>query len=281
MDVSGRTHAARAISSRHNALVAACRRLARERPTGPGDVLLDGAHLIEEALTAGVPIRTVAVSRAVRARSDVTALLQRLQRAGADVIDVTEDVLRAMSPTRTPSGLVAIADVPEASWEDALSRTPPLVFVLVDLQDPGNTGAVIRSADAAGASGVICCGATAEPLGWKALRGSMGSVFHLPVVRRARAEDAIRTARAAGLTVVATAPAGGRDLFAVDLARPLAVVVGGEGAGLPAEIVATADEVVTVPMAGGAESLNAAVAAAVVAYEALRQRRQLGRTNNG
>ncbi|MBE3071853.1 MAG: RNA methyltransferase, partial [Acidobacteria bacterium] len=220
------------ITSRNNPLVDEYRTLARQGPAAGAEVLLDGFHLIDDACAAGIRIRTAAVSRTVLARAEAADLVGRIERGGATVAVVTDDVLRAMSPTRTPSGLVAIAAMRPVTLDAALARAPQLVFLLVDVQDPGNAGAVIRSAEAAGATGVVCCGTSTDPLGWKALRGSMGSAFRVPVVRRTSTADALQASRAAGLTVVATVKAGGRDLFAVDLTRPIAFVLGGEGPGL-------------------------------------------------
>lgn len=260
------------ITSRQNPLVAEYRRLARSRPPEAGDVLLDGVHLVAEAHAAGVRIRTAAVTRAAAARAEVADLMARLQQQGAAVVGVSDDVLAAISPTRTPSGLVALAVVARQPLAAALLRPPHLVFLLADVQDPGNVGAVVRSAEAAGASGVVCCGATADPFSWKALRGSMGGAFRLPVVGRAAIEEVVASARLAGLAVTATARAGGQNLFDLDLTPPMLCLLGSEGAGLPAEILAHADRVATIPLTPPVESLNVSTAAAVVAFEAYRQR---------
>jgi TrmH family RNA methyltransferase len=171
---------------------------------------------------------------------------------------------------RSPSPIVAIADRPIAADGRAYGAVP-LVVIAVDVQDPGNVGAIVRVAEAAGATGVTIAGASADPFGWKALRGSMGSALRLPIVHRPgdRALDALR---AAGCRIVATAPHGGRSLYETDLRGPVAVVIGGEGPGLAPADLAAADAVMTVPMAPPVESLNAAVTAAIVAYEARRQR---------
>jgi TrmH family RNA methyltransferase len=120
-------------------------------------------------------------------------------------------------------------------------------------------------------SGLVAAGASADPFGWKALRGSMGSALRLPIAT-ASADEALDLARAAGFRIVAMAAHGGRSLFTMDLNGPVAALVGGEGPGLPPEILARADETVSIPMRAPVESLNAAVAAALVAYEAFRQR---------
>jgi RNA methyltransferase, TrmH family len=147
-----------------------------------------------------------------------------------------------------------------------------VVVIAVGVQDPGNLGAIVRVAEAAGASGVIAAGACADPFGWKALRGSMGSSLRLPVAVTADAGEAIGAARRAGYRLVATVPRGGQGLFEVSLSGPIAFLVGGEGPGLPAAVIESADDRITIPMEGAVESLNSAVAAALLVYEAYRQR---------
>jgi TrmH family RNA methyltransferase len=262
----------REITSRQNPLVAEYRAIARRRSPGSSSVLLEGAHLIEEALSAGLPIRSAAVRRDALDRRDVGPVLAQLQRAGADTVVVSEAVLQAMSPASSPSGLIALAEIAPVSLDRAFTRPPPLVLILFDLQDPGNAGAVVRSAEALQATAVIFCGSSADPFGWKALRGSMGSAFRLPVVARADGDAAIRAARAAGLAVIAAVPAGGRNVIELDLTAPTAFLLGGEGPGLDPSIAAAADGRASIPMAPGVESLNVAVAAALLAWEASRQR---------
>jgi len=140
------------------------------------------------------------------------------------------------------------------------------------MQDPGNLGAIVRVTEAAGASGIAVAGRSADPLGWKALRGAMGSAFRLPIVLHRELDDAIAAVRAAGCSVIATVPRGGTSVFEADLTQAVAVLVGGEGAGLPPAVVQNADWRLTIPMEPPVESLNAAVTAALILYEARRQR---------
>jgi TrmH family RNA methyltransferase len=188
------------------------------------------------------------------------------------VLIAGDALLAAMSPVRTPSGIVAIAE-PQRAALDAIVQSPrALALLLVEIQDPGNVGAIIRTAEAAGATGVAACEATADPFGWKALRGAMGSTFRLPIATHQGVAPAVAAARARGLGVLATGPRGGRGLYEVDLTQPLAILLGGEGAGLARDVTGIADEVVTIPMREPVESLNVSISAAIVLYEAFRQR---------
>lgn len=255
------------ISSRQNPVVRRFRAVA----DGAGEsVLLDGAHLIEEALAASLQIELVAINESTKA--DVAALAHRAETAGARVIRVPSKVLAAMSPVRQPSGIVAIAHRRETSLAEALARAPQMVLMLDQVQDPGNVGAIVRAAEACGATGVIAGHGTADPMGWKALRGSMGSIFRLPVALRHSLAEAVSAARAMGIAIVAAVPREGVLLPHCDLRRPVAVLLGGEGGGLPGSLVALATTRLTIPMRPPVESLNVATSAALIAYEAQRQR---------
>jgi TrmH family RNA methyltransferase len=173
---------------------------------------------------------------------------------------------------RTPSGIVAIASLEPASLDTVLERAPQLLVVLHEVQDPGNVGALIRAAEACGATGLIAGARTADPFGWKALRGAMGSAFRLPIASGISRPEYRAALTEAGVSLVATVPRAGTPLPSVDLKRPVAVLLGGEGAGLPADLVQTADVRLTIPMVPEVESLNVAVSAAIILYEAARQR---------
>ncbi|MGH8638212.1 MAG: TrmH family RNA methyltransferase [Burkholderiales bacterium] len=256
------------ISSRQNPIVKRFKALAE----APDDhVLLDGAHLLEEALAAGLAVDVVAVRDGGDA-GPLAALARTAAARGARLLGVTASVLAAISPVRHSSGVVSIARRRTILLEAALEHTPQLVLILVDVQDPGNVGAIIRVADGCGATGVITSERTADPFGWKALRGSMGSALRIPVAVRQPLERAVRSAREQGLRVLAAVPRGGIPLQRCDLTRPSAVLLGGEGAGIPGPLLELADVRITIPMRQPVESLNVATAAALILYEGMRQR---------
>ena len=258
------------ISSRQNALVKQFRDAAQGVLSDA--MLLDGDHLVEEALASGVNVNVAAFSE----RLADSRLAERLQRAGTRVVIVSNAVLDAMSPVQSPSGVVAIGERPAANLQDALAKRPALVLMLHDVQDPGNVGAVVRAAEGCGATGIVCSEHTADPFGWKALRGAMGSTFRLPLAVRQSLPAAIETARTGGLRIFATTARGGTSLPDCDLRVPAAILLGGEGGGLPAGLVDAADAALTIPMQPPVESLNVAIAAALVVYEAARQRQTPG-----
>jgi TrmH family RNA methyltransferase len=252
------------ITSRQHALVRRCRAIAARR-RGAGAVLLDGEHLLAEALDADVPVTEVLTDR------QPSEIVRRAGAAGAQVHGCTRAVIEAASPVRTPSGVLAIAEWRPAPLAVVFGASPALVAGLVDVQDPGNVGSAIRSADALGATGVVAAGSTADPSGWKVARGSMGSLFHLPVAR-ADAVETIAAARAAGARVLATVARGAPAIDDVDVRGPALLLFGHEGAGLAPALVDEADARISVPMRSGVESLNVAVAVALVIDRARRQR---------
>ena len=236
-------------------------------------MLLDGSHLIADALAAGLHVRTVLVSSeflggASRSSQD---LVRRALDAQAVVYETTAPVIEAASPVRTSSGIVAIADWTPDPIEETFSPAPALALGLVDVQDPGNVGAVIRSADALEATGVVAIDRTADPGGWKTLRGAMGSTFRVPVAQSSL-DVVLATARKKGLAVVATVARGAPSIDRLDLTAPTLLLIGNEGAGLADEVTTAATGLVTVPIRTGVDSLNAAVTAGILLYEARRQR---------
>jgi TrmH family RNA methyltransferase len=257
----------RRITSRQNALVAEFRAIARGDQPG---LLLDGPHLVAEALSARVAVRVVMITADAQNRDDVGALVGRVERSGGEVLSVSAPVMAAVSPVRSSSVIVAIADRPPRSGERLYADTP-LVVVACDVQDPGNVGAIVRVAEAAGGTGLIAAGRCADPFGPKALRGSMGSALRLPIAV-ADVETAVADARRHRCRVLAGVPRGARSIFDIGLTGPVAILIGGEGGGLSRSILASVDERFSIPMQPQVESLNAAVTAALAVYEARRQR---------
>jgi TrmH family RNA methyltransferase len=258
----------RRVASRQNAVVARARQLARGGT--PDEVLIEGATLLDEALAAGWSVNLVAITDEARSDPAVRRLLERVH-ANADRVLVSSTVMEAMSPVRSPSGVLAIGTVPNPGTAPRRRTVPPLVVCAIDVQDPGNLGAIVRVAEAAGATEFIAAGASADPFSWKALRGAMGSAFRLPLTRHLPVDEALALARSRGCRVAATV-LDGTPVDRADLAGPLCVCVGSEGSGLPPAVVGSADQRLTIPMASPVESLNVAAATAIVLYEIRRQR---------
>lgn len=255
------------ITSRQHPLVQRFRRLARRREDG--FILVDGEHLVTDALAAGLPFDAVLTDERH------AELARRAERPGVTpVYEATAPVLEAASPVASPTGLVAIVAWRPRDIPDVLDATR-LTIGLVGVQDPGNVGSVIRSADALGAGGVLLLDGSADPGSWKALRGAMGSTFRVPVAR-GRLDEALEVAHRRRVPVVAAVSGGGTTVVDANLTPPALILLGSEGAGLSGDVVAAADRTVTIPMGEGVESLNVAVVAALILWEA--GRRTNGRT---
>jgi TrmH family RNA methyltransferase len=267
--VSGRPF--RRISSRQNPHVAQYRAAAQGELTDR--LLLDGAHLVGDALAAGISIEHAAVVSTALDRDDIRALTDELERLGVETVVAAPQVMAVMSPVRSSSAIVALGRRPAPDATRLFAGPAPLVIIATDVQDPGNLGAIIRTAEAGLATSVIAAGACADPYGWKALRGSSGSALRLPIGVADDAAAALTESRRHGCRAIALVPRGGRSLYEIALTHATAILIGGEGPGLDQALIDQADERVTIPMHAPVESLNAAVAAAIVVYEALRQRR--------
>jgi TrmH family RNA methyltransferase len=258
------------ISSRQNPLVKRIRELSHGRGADD-EVLLDGPHLLDEACRSNVEVTLAAfASDAIAGRLADTAA--RAAAHGARLVTMPPALLEGISPVATSTGVLAIARVRRSTLEDALTRTPALLIVLDAVQDPGNVGAIIRTAEACGATAVIVGPGTADPFGWKAVRGAMGSTFRLPIVPVASLNATLEDLRARGIRIHATVPRDGTLLPRARLDTPAAILLGGEGPGLGPAVVALADDRLTIEMRSPVESLNVAVTAALILYEASRQR---------
>jgi RNA methyltransferase, TrmH family len=278
------------ISSRQNAIVKRFRELARTSRHVPldaddtrrgghaVDVLLDGEHLVQEALLCDIRVEIAAFSERQinNVLSPAARMAKDIKKRGGRVLIVSDQVLAAMSPVQHPSGVVAIARARPADVRVVMATVTdlPLVLVLAGLQDPGNVGAIVRAAAAFGASGIVAIEGSANPFSWKALRGSMGGTFRLPIAARGSLAEVVASANELGVRLVAAVPRGGTPLPKLDLRKPTAIVLGGEGAGVSQTTMAAVQETVTIPMRPPVESLNVAIAAALVLYEATRQRQE-------
>lgn len=273
---------AETITSRDNRWLKSFRAALRAgEPLEKGLVGVEGARLVEEALRSGARVEAVLVSAA---GERYLARLAPWLDPQVRVLRTSDRLFAGVADTQTPQGVAALVH-PRAAAFDDLVRGLPLVVVLVGVQDPGNMGTILRAAEAFAASGAATCAygttGTANPLGPKALRASAGSALRLPVVHGVAVTILLAQLRMAGVKLYAACPeragavaAGPPAVFPweADLRGPAALLVGNEGAGLPAEVERSADARVRIPLAAAVESLNAAVAASVLLYEAARQR---------
>jgi TrmH family RNA methyltransferase len=242
------------------------------RETGAGGRVLagiEGLNLLEEAMRAGLRIECVFVAEGNE------RLLEGLPLdPNAEILVLPKALLDSALTTEAPQPVAALIEPPDWTWAhliDSSRKTSSLLLILGGLQDPGNLGTILRSAEAFGASGVISLPGTVSAWNPKAVRASAGSVFRLPLLAASERTCSERL-RAAGVKIWSTTVQAARPADLVDLTEPVALVIGNEGNGVPLDIAAQADGLLTIPCPGPVESLNAAVAASVLLYEAARQR---------
>jgi RNA methyltransferase, TrmH family len=261
------------ISSRQNPVVRAYRDLAREPDPAGLRLLLDGAHLVREAHNAARTFESVVLaSSRLDSENEERSLAEALERGGVDVAVASDRVFASISPVRTPTGIIAIAHHHPTTAHAILELARLFALVVVDVQDPGNLGSLMRVAEAGGVTGIIVAGDSANPFSWKAVRGSMGSVLRLPVARSASIDAVMQDIRKTHTKAIAAVPRDGWDPDAADWSGRIALLLGGEGPGLAARVIAAADERVTIPMEPPVESLNVAASAAILIYAARRAR---------
>lgn len=276
------------LSSRENSWLKRFR--AALRGSGPDDegwVGVEGARLVEDALRSG--LQTAAILASASSERHLERLAPWLEpRADSQtehrprLLRTSDRLFAGVSGTETPQGVAALVRPRAFTFDDLLRGDVPLIVVLVGVQDPGNVGTVFRSAEAFGATGAIATRGTASPWAPKVLRASAGSALRLPIIAGAAEPVALAQLKIAKLRILAATAGSDRVSSArtpqeTDFRGPLALMVGNEGAGLPGEVERAADELVRIPISGEVESLNAAVAASVLLYEAARQRGQKAR----
>ena len=232
--------------------------------------LIEGPHLIEMALNSGNQVNDVLFSTSFALKEEGQQFLGRLSKHTKNIFEVSEHVIARISDTETTQGIVAVSACKSVSLEDLRPETA-LIVVIDGVQDPGNLGAIIRTADAAAAAAVITLPGTCDAFKQKTVRSTAGSIFNIPVIY-ADLQALLKWLRLNKIKLVVTSLDSDRTVFEERLETPLALVFGNEAHGVCEEIISAADLLLKVPIYGHAESLNVASAAAVCIYEVARQR---------
>ncbi|MGC9222726.1 MAG: TrmH family RNA methyltransferase [Terracidiphilus sp.] len=229
---------------------------------------IEGPHLLEEALRAGLHVATAFVAQGAGSLLDALPLPPE-----TEILHLPRNLLESALATETPQPVAALIEPPNWSWENILrsGHQKPLILLFAGVQDPGNLGAILRSAEAFGATGAVSLPGTVSAWNPKAVRASAGSVFRLPVLA-VNEQECLEKLHGAGVTLYATTVNDAQPAESVDMTAPVAFIIGNEGNGVAEELAARADSRITIPCPGPVQSLNAAVAASVLLYEAARQR---------
>ncbi len=237
-----------------------------------GLFIAEGVRLLEEVHLADWQVEACLYTEAALQHKRTEKIIHELQDKGCRMLIVSEAVYLKVTDTEQPQGIMAIVKKKNQLLTRILQADCPLIVILDALQDPGNVGTVIRTADAVGASGVILTKGCADVYSSKAVRATMGSLFHLPIFDGISYEEVVSSLRIAGVNLFATSLASSNLYYEADFKKPAAVIFGNEGSGVHETLLNQADSAIFIPILGKAESLNVAASAAVILYEAIRQR---------
>jgi len=237
-------------------------------------IFVEGLRLAGEALRSEISIRECFVAESFSERSQGREMLKALKAKRIPVSFCSDKAFRSIAETVNPQGIVLLAERPDEADGKRLFSSDETVLLIYcfEINDPSNLGALLRTADAAGVSGVILSPNSTDPFSPKALRASMGAAFRVPIASGVEFMNLDQHAEENGVTTIAAAAEAGQYHFDADLRKPVIIVLGGEANGLPADVIEACDKKVRIPMQPGVESLNLAVSGAVILYEAVRQR---------
>jgi RNA methyltransferase, TrmH family len=244
--------------------------------------LIEGVKMVEEALRDKAGVQTVVASPGL-VQHHGKGILKLAENEHIEVVWISERLMDSLAESKSPQPVMAVVGAGNFGEDDLLSCSSGLIIVAHQFQDPGNLGTIIRTAEAVGASGVAVTAGTVDPHNAKAVRASMGSILRVPVVPMSDLKAFLSACRQKGFQITATTIAGTTTHFDADFIKPTVVILGQEGSGLPRDLMDCIDVSLRIPMADAIDSLNVATAAAVVLYEAMRQRRskEFGKNRNG
>jgi len=235
--------------------------------------LIEGFHLLEMAVNGGAQISEVYVTNAFMSKKEHRRFLRRMDRVAGEIFEVTDQVMARITDTGTPQGITAVVSCRPVKPGEIALRYPSLIVVIDGIQDPGNLGTIIRTADAAGADAVFLLPGTCDAFMPKVVRSTAGSIFNIPVVS-AEQDIVIAWLSEKNIALAITAAHAEKDIFSADLSMPLAIAFGNEARGVSSRLKKAADRSLRIPIFGKAESLNVATSAGICLYEIVRQRQR-------
>lgn len=260
------------ITSRDNSLL----RHARAVRDGKDNesIFVEGVRLCEEARRSNLKIEAVIYSDQIAKKDRAAQLIREFEEVATKSAFVSERLLASISYTKTPQGMIVLASRPNIAEKEFARRqkNSPLLVILHRINNPVNLGAILRTAEAAGVTGALTTAGTTDPFSPKSLRGAMGAAFRLPIWTDVDYDRAIEWCRKRAIRTICAHVKATRNYTGIDWRQPTALILGAESAGLSAEEIAAAKEAIRIPMKGLTESLNVAVAAGILLYEAQRQR---------
>jgi TrmH family RNA methyltransferase len=260
------------ITSRDNSLLRHARAVRDGKETG--SIFVEGLRLCEEAVRSDLKIEAVIYSDRIAQKDRATQVIHELEEVAPKSASVSEQLLASISYTKTPQGIIVLAARPTITEKEFARRqaNTPLLVILHGISNPVNLGAILRTAEAAGATGALTTAGTTDPFGPKSLRGAMGATFRLPIWTDVDYVRAVEWCRKRSIQTVCADVEATQTYDEFDWRQPTALILGAESAGLSTAEIAAANQAIKIPMKGSTESLNVAVAAGILLYEAHRQR---------
>ena len=260
------------ISSVNNQLIKETCELKIKKYRNTADAfIIEGARCTEEVLDSGWDILQAFVDFSTDSER-VTKISDRLETMGITVFEVTPEVMRRLSDTDTPQGILAVVRKQTGDLNDFNINNEGLLLVLDEVRDPGNLGTMIRTADAAGIAGIILLEGCTDVFAPKAVRSAMGSLFHLPIIKDQNKEDFIRWCCDNNWSLWSSSLEGGKSIYSEALDKRTAIVIGNEAQGVSSKLLSASEKRIYIPMPGNAESLNAAIAAGIILFECVRRK---------
>ncbi|SCG82641.1 putative tRNA/rRNA methyltransferase ysgA [Proteiniborus sp. DW1] len=233
---------------------------------------IEGIRAVEESILSNAKISYIVYSDMLFHIKGGEELLKKIQSSNYKLNYISDKLFKEISDTEKPQGILAVVEYDLKTIDNILKEKDNFIILLDRLQDPGNMGTIIRTADAFGSNGVIVTEGCVDVFNPKTIRSTMGSIFHIPILYYKSSNEAIRDLKDKGIRVVTTSLDAKEFCFDVDFIRDFALIIGNEASGVSEEVIADSDLLIKIPMPGNAESLNAAIASSVIMYEALRQR---------
>jgi len=236
---------------------------------------LEGIRSVEECIKYNSKIEYIIYSESLLGLNGGAKLYEDILKLNITIIKTTDQILKSVSDTDNPQGIIAVVNFKESKLEELVSNDKSLFIILDSIQDPGNMGTIIRTCDAFNVDGVIISEGSVDLYNPKTIRSTMGSIFHIPIVFSENILDTVKYLKSNEITIMSTALEDSTDIHNVDLNRPVAIIIGNEANGVRNELLSVSNANIKIPMPGKAESLNAAIASSIVIYEANRQRQKI------
>lgn len=260
------------ITSESNSMIKHIKSLAMKKNREKNrQFVIEGLRMVDEAIRHRVPLDYILYSDHLLEINGGQELLKQIPN-NYQVFSIPDNLLGKLTDTENPQGVVAVAKMPEISFEDLKEKENLFVLVLDRLQDPGNMGTIIRTAEAAKVDAVILTKGSVDPYNSKTLRATMGAIFHLPVIQCDDNQEWLSFAQDKGIRILASGLEGGKDYSGLSYAGSIAIIIGNEANGVEAELLKSADAIVKIPILGKIESLNASIAAGILIYKAVEFR---------